>query len=295
MAIRDQGYKPYEGDLGKGSHPIWVIASTYAKLYWSHLRTKLLFIVLMIVPVLFAVGSFAERMVSKVFGQGGGDSVSGVFEYYFGLTEVWMLALMLAASGCGVVADDMRYRTIQLYFSKPIQKVDYILGKFGSLVLIGGLVTLLPYTFIAALRILFYLPKENFSDVLYKVGMLGVFNVALVVLFSSMVMALSCLTRRAGYVVLAWLGTLLVPSVVSSVVGVVKPEADWSDLLSIAGNLKAALRNLVEYTGEGVPGQEVIAEVPEYMVWGPWGIVALLLVGAYSIIYWRTSKLEGIA
>jgi hypothetical protein len=296
MAIRDQGYKPYEGDLVGGPSPIWTVAVTHLGLYWSLLRTKLLFIFLMIVPVMYLVLSFAEQVFSKMFGQGGdGGKISGLYEYSFGYLEIWMLALMLAASGCGVVADDMRYRTIQLYFSKPLQKFEYILGKFFSLVMLGSLVTWLPFLLVGVVRVLIYLPKDNLTEVLWNLGALGLFNLALVGVFSLMVMALSCLTTRTGYVVLAWLGSLLVPSVIATIVGLVRRGEEWPQLLSVVGNLDVALKRLVGYEGLPLPGQLAADAPPEYTLWVPWLVLAALVGGALAIINWRTSRLEGIA
>lgn len=296
MAIRDQGYKVYEGDLSAGSSPIWVVASTHMGLYWSLLRTKLLFIFLMIVPVLFLVFTFAEQLFTKMFGGSGGASkITGLYEYSFGYLQIWMLALMLAAAGCGVVADDMRYRTIQLYFSKPIRKIDYILGKYLSLIMLGSLVTLVPYLIVGGVRALLFIPRDTFGEVLTNLAALGGFNLVLLALFSAMVMALSCLTSRTGYVVLAWLGTILVPSVVATIVGLIRKDDPWPVMLSVVGNLDVGLKKLVGYQGLPVPGQLQPEPPPEYMTWAPWVILALLVAGALAIINWRTSKLEGIA
>jgi ABC-2 type transport system permease protein len=296
VAIRDQGYKVYEGDLSAGSSPVWVVASTHMGLYWSLLRTKLLFIVLMIVPVLFLVFTFAEQLLTKMFGQGGGAAkITGIYEYSFGYLQMWMLALMLAAAGCGVVADDMRYRTIQLYFSKPIKKTQYILGKYLSLLMLGSLVTLVPYVVVGAVRVLLFIPRDTFTEILTNLAALGLFNVVLLALFSVIVMALSCLTSRTGYVVLAWLGTILIPSVVATVTGLILKEEPWTVMLSVVGNLDVGLKKLVGYQGVPVPGQIQPEALPDYMTWSPWVILVLLAAGAVAIINWRTSKLEGIA
>ncbi len=298
MAIRDQGYTPYDGDLSKGTAPALVIATTGLSLYWGYLRTKLLFIVLMIMPVLFLVISFAERVFTKMFMGGAGaeaDKINGFYEYAFGYIEIWMLAILLAAAGCGVVADDMRHRTIQLYFSKPITRLDYVGGKFLSLVMLGGLVTLLPMVIIGLVRMVVFLPSTSFKGVAANIALLGLFNVILLVFMSLVVMALSCLTSRRGYVVLAFLGTILVPSVISTITSLVRKGEPWTDLLSLVGSLAVGLKVMVGYEGVPQPGELQAAGLPEYMSWAPWVVVATVALGACAIIHWRTGKLEGIA
>ena len=295
MSIRDQGYTRYEGDLTAGAPAFWVIATQGLGHYWGHLRTKLLFIVMLIVPVLFSIGTFAEQAMRKMFGGAGEEQVSGFFEYAFGVCEIWMVALVFAASGCGVIAEDMRHRTIQLYFSKPITRMDYVAGKFLSLVMLGSLVSLLPFVLVGTLRGLIYLPKPVFGEAFKNIALLGLFTLVLLVVFSAVVMALSCLTRRTGFVVLAWLGTLLIPSMVSTGVGLARKGEAWTELISIAGSLSTTLKVMVGYTGMQAPGELAAPALPEYMTWAPWAVLAALVIAAGSVIYWRTSKLEGIA
>jgi ABC-type transport system involved in multi-copper enzyme maturation permease subunit len=296
MGIRDQGYKLYQlNPEAPGSPPFWTIALSEWRLSWGLLRTKLLFIFLMIVPVVFMLLSFGDQLLQQFMGKGKDMRIEGLYEYAFGYLEVWMIALMMAASGCGVVADDMRYKTIQLIFSKSVTKADYIAGKLLALVMLGALVTVLPYLLVGGLRVLLYVPKDSFQDVLKSVGMLGVYQLLLVSFLAAVVMALSCLTYRKGYVVLTFLGALLVPSVISKIAELVYKGEPWTELLSVVGNLASSLKTLVGYKGlPQLPGAPV-EDLPAYMGWAPFAVLAALLVGAGAIIHWRTSKLEGIA
>ncbi len=298
MAIREQGYTAYKADLHSGGPAWWVLATNGFRLYWGLIRTKLLFIALMVFPVVFTIMTFAERLFASLMGaqQGAeGDKISGLFEYAFGYVEVWMLAIMLAAAGCGVIADDIRYKTVQLYFSKPIKLSDYIAGKFLSLVMLGSLVTLLPTAFISAVRLVVFSPSEQFKDIAQNTGALFAFNLTLLVVFPLIVMALSSLTRRSGYAVLSWLATILVPSVVATVVQVVRKGEEWPELLSIVGNLAVALQVMTGFSGIPDPTALTEPELPEYMTWVPWLVLASISAGAYAIVHWRTSKLEDIA
>lgn len=301
MAIRDQGYSLYDGDLSQGTAPALVIATNEFWLAWGYLRTKLLFIVMMVIPVLFIVVSFGERALTKFLlsGQAGAgveaDKISGFFDYSMGTVEVWMLAVMLAATGCGVIADDMRHRTVQLYFSKPITRVDYVLGKFLGLVFIGSLVTFLPLVMVMGVRLALFAPSDSFGVVAYNAGMLVVFSGALLVSFSLFVMALSCLTSQRGLVMLMWLGAMIVPKVVETIASAVRQGEDWTTLLSLSGALGSALQVMVGFEGLPDPGAVGSESLPGYLGWGAWGLIVVLVAASLGVIHWRTSRLEGIA
>jgi len=299
MAIRDQGYTRYEGDLTAGSPTWWVVASNGFSLQWAYVRSKLLLFPILFVFLLFVFATFGERVLTNYFMSGQPaaqpDEISGFYEFAFGYVQIWILALYFTASGCGVIAEDLRFKTIQLYFSKPITKTDYIVGKFMSLVMFGGLVTVLPTILVGGIRMMIFAPSESFGSVALKVGGVVAYDIVLLCLFSLIVMALSALTSRTGYVVLAWAGFMLIPSLVSTIVDLVRKGEEWPELLSVAGTMGLALQSLVDFKGIPQPGQLAPAPPPDYMMWAPWLIIVALGSAAVGVLYWRTSKLEGIA
>lgn len=297
MAIRDQSYTSYKGDRTQGSPNWWVVASNGLQLQWQYTRSKLLLVPILFVFVLFILVTFGERALTKTLGGGiGADAaeVSGMYEYWLGYLQVWVLALYFASSGCGVVAEDLRFRTIQLYFSKPLTRVHYLVGKFLSLFMLGALVTVLPTLVVVAVRMMVFVPSPSFSDVATKLATVVGYDVVMLAVMSLLVMALSSLTPRTGYVVLSWAGLILIPAVVATVVDLVRANEDWPELLSIPGTLGLALQSVLGYAGLPNP-QAPPVPLPEYMMWAPWAVIAGLVAGAIGIIYWRTSKLEGIA
>ncbi|MEO1266591.1 MAG: hypothetical protein AAFX99_00745 [Myxococcota bacterium] len=293
MAIRDQSYTDYTGDL-IGAPPAWVIAANDLRLYWSYRRTKLLFIGALFVMMPFVFGVLAERFLLGSLGVSR-DNTVGMLFHWMGAAQIWMCVAFFAGVACGVIADDVRYRTIQLYFSKPIRAVDYALGKFGALMLLGSLVTLLPSMLVGALRtgVLLAAGTEPKIAVLELVGLLG-FNVIMLAVLSLVLMALSSLISRTGYVVLAWLGVILIPSMVSTTVGFVRSGEPWTELLSLSGTLWRALDILVQYKGEPV-SEGVTDLLPSYMTWAPWPVLVVVVGIAVAAVAWRLSRMEGIA
>ena len=47
--------------------------------------------------------------------------------------QFFSVAILFMASGCGAVSDDLRHQTFQLFFSRPVERWEYTLGKFLGL------------------------------------------------------------------------------------------------------------------------------------------------------------------
>lgn len=74
-----------------------------------------------------------------------GAADAGFFYNYF--TAWWMTPLFLLTAvfvGAGLIANDRRTNALQIYLSKSIRTVDYLLGKGAAVATAVGLVTLAP-------------------------------------------------------------------------------------------------------------------------------------------------------
>lgn len=286
MAIHEQNYVRYEGNL-RENRAAWTIAWSGFRVFWSFTRTKLVLLVLWLMPVAAIIGVLLEyaarnsqlgAMAGAASAAPGGLAVAGFIQL-----QVFSLAILYMASGCGVIADDLRYRTFQLYFSKPLSKVEYALGKFMSLLLLGSTITLLPAALIGALRMAFF-ARTDFALAVAKqmgVGMLILTSALLVM--SSVVMGLSALTAHTRYVVLSWLGVLLVPVLLSTIVLLATEGNDMASLWSLTGNIWLVSKTLLTEEEVGVP---LLAPVGILLGLGGAGVGALAR---------RISRLEGVA
>jgi ABC-type transport system involved in multi-copper enzyme maturation permease subunit len=193
------------------------------------------------------------------------------------------LAVLLMASGAGVVSHDMRYNTLQLFFSKPIERWEYTLGKFVGLMVIGSTVTVLPAIGVGGLR----------TAMLYQHGMakavgidaaIGVgLSLMLTALLSMLMIGLSSMTRRTGLVILTFIGVLFFPPVASIILGLTVDNGDIAGLASLQGNLQMLSDVLVT---------DRTLEIP---VWSPGLLLAVVTGGAYGLHHWRLRSLEGVS
>ncbi|QDG52492.1 hypothetical protein FIV42_17630 [Persicimonas caeni] len=288
MAIHEQNYVSYDGPLDDGGG-WWIFARATFGLAWSLKRTKLLLFLLWI-PVLITLGlvfveyGVRENMPSLQALAGKGEEGLGAGAVTFVLQmQFFSAALLMMASGCGAIAEDLRYRTFQLYFSRPVERWEYILGKFLGISMLCSLVTVVPAVLIGGLRAAYFY-RTDLAGPMIKQTLVGiVLSACIAAVVSSVVLGLSSLTRRTGYAVLGWIGVLFVPMVVAAIVGVASSGADTANLTHLAGNFWLLSQGLLDPSPPDVP---IIAPMLILVA-----VSGLALFG----IRWRVHKLEGIA
>lgn len=281
MAIIDQSYVRYTGPMNEGS-AMWIIARMNARTMISFTRTKLMVLLSWLPAFLTLIALFAEFVFNSKTDPSKMPSL-GAVEFIIQLHTA-AVALLLLTSGCGIIADDLRYKVFQMYFSKPMSRMEYGAGKFLGLFALASLAGLVPVAPLALARIGLYAKSPILAEVAIQTGAaMGVLALATAAM-CLMVMGLSSLTTRTGYVVLAWLSVLVPPLVADVVVTIVAKEAIWSGLLSVWGNVGLLL--------EGLLGTEELGWVGW---WSP--ALALLLLGGVgaALTARRLSSIEGVA
>lgn len=286
MAIHEQKYISYDGPLETG-RAWW----TFARMTFGmgiRLKRCWAMLVLLWIPVLFTLAAIfveygaREKMpqIQQMMGSSGmgAGGVSFVLQMQF-----YSAALLMMLVGCGAIAEDLRYQTFQLYFSRPVERWEYLVGKFMGLAGLCSLVTVLPGLLLGGVRAA-YFARTDLASAAFEQTAVGMgVSVGVTVLVCSIVLGLSSLTRRTGYAVLGFVGVLFVPQVISLIVGLSNPDADTASLLSLSGNIGLIMHSLLAETPPEIP---LVAPVAI--------LIAVTALGLYAM-YWRVHKLEGIA
>lgn len=287
MAIRDLSYTRYDGPL-RERYAWAVIGWSGFVTYWRFWRTKLTLLAVWLVPLLFSLALIAEYALQNSQLAQLAESTSigaGPISLYLQI-QVFSLALVFAANGCGIISDDLRHRTIQLYFSKPITRVDYALGKYLALFLQGTAAVLLPAALLGSLRTAFYARTEFVFDILLMHIKAMLLAVLLVAVMSAMVIGISSLTRRTGYAVLAWITVLFIPMILQVITAVVSEGSPLASLWSLPGLIGLASQIFLQ-------GADAVSDsVP---LWSPFLVLAALFSAGIAALAWRLNRLQGIA
>jgi ABC-2 type transport system permease protein len=238
MPIFDQGYQHWSGQLSGHAwrwlaitqHGVRVaLSNTWNRsvLYLAFLPAVILAFVLclwslverqsdLIASVLPLLSSFLDRPI-----------IAGPRDYrveiwtlcysYFLLTQLRVSMLLILLVGPNLISQDLRLNALPLYFSRPLRRIDYLLGKLGVIVAVLGMVIIVPSIVAYILGIAFSLDITTLRDTFGI--LLGSITYGLVIAVSAgtLILALSSLARSSRYVVLMWLGVWFVSGTIAGI------------------------------------------------------------------------------
>jgi ABC-type transport system involved in multi-copper enzyme maturation permease subunit len=163
-----------------------------------------------------------------------GFEVNSGFFAEFLYQQTFFVMIVTILTGAGLIANDRRSGALELYFSKPVSRVDYLLGKFVTVSFYCSLVTLFPALILFFAKVLL---SENMSFFTryYWVPfcILGYF--LLVSLFvSGLVLALSAIGRGARFAGIGFFAIIWFSDVVKGILSSIPKAA----AVSISSNLE---------------------------------------------------------
>lgn len=143
---------------------------------------------------------------------------------YFLHAELWFSMILVLLVGPGLISQDLRFNALPLYFSRPLRRRDYFLGKLGVIVVLLGLVTIVPALVAYILGLLFSLDLTILRDT--SGILLASISYGLIIAVSAgvLVLALSALSRNSRYVALMWLGIWFVGGIIGTSLQAVDSE-----------------------------------------------------------------------
>jgi ABC-2 type transport system permease protein len=255
--IHNIGYRKYDGPrLGRAYARRSLFAQSLRGAYGlgRSAKSKVLPMILlgvMCVPALIIV---AVAVVAK-------SSTLGVDYTRYAIIMQLVIALFVASQAPQSVSRDLRFRSIPLYFSRPIERADYVLAKYGAMASALFVLTALPLVLLYAGALL---AKMDFSEQTEGFAQ-GVASVALLsLLFGGIGLLLAALTPRRGFGVAAVIAVLFISYGAVTTVQAVAWGTDntgavtWLGLFSpitlIDGVQTAFLGATTSFPGDAGPG-----------------------------------------
>ncbi|MFE0640483.1 ABC transporter permease [Streptomyces sp. NPDC058877] len=283
--IHNIGYRSYDGPrLGRSSARKSLFSQSLRGAYGLGRSAKskvlpMLLFAIMCVPALIIV---AVAVVTK--------QTELLIEYteYALLLQV-VIGIYLAAQAPQSVSRDLRFRTVPLYFSRPIERVDYVLAKFAAMASALFVLTAAP---LLILWIGSLLAKMDFAEQTRMFGQGLVSVVLLSLLLGGIGLVMAALTPRRGFGVAAVIAVLTISyAAVMTLMGIAhatdhQGAIAWLGLFSpmtlIDGVQSAFLGAPTDFPGGEGPGAGV-------------GVVYLLVVlaviaGCYGVLMRRYRK-----
>ncbi|MEE4420840.1 ABC transporter permease [Streptomyces bugieae] len=213
-SIHNIGYRHYDGPrLGRAYARRSLFSQSLRGAYGlgRSAKSKVLPMLLFAVMCLPAAIMVAVAVFTKA-----GSLPVGYTRYAIYLQAV--IGLYLAAQAPQSVSRDLRFKTVPLYFSRPIERGDYVASKFAAMASALFVLTAAP---LLVLYIGALLAKMDFLDQTkgFAQGLVSV--VLLSLLFAGIGLVVSALTPRRGFGVAGVIAVLTIPyGAVSAVQGI---------------------------------------------------------------------------
>jgi ABC-type transport system involved in multi-copper enzyme maturation permease subunit len=153
-----------------------------------------------------------------------------------------LIFLTVIYAGAGMICNDFRNNLMEVYFSKPFNWKDYVLGKFAALLAIGMGLLALPALVMATAHVLF---KPEMSSLLESLRLsipIVVFSLMIVATSAAGVLASSSLVNSSRFAAVAIFMVLVVTSTLPVVIALLMQEENY---LALA--LPVTANNVGEY------------------------------------------------
>jgi len=204
--IREKGYSHWDGALEERRFPWWPITRTGIQLAFRRKHFKFFFSVSFLPAVVFLVGVYiSERIEDFKFMIQGPENIIKInpafFKTYF--TNDFLLFLMvmlLVFSGAGLIADDLKHNALQLYFSRPIGKKDYFLGKAAVIFFFILVLTLVPGLVLFFMKLVFSGNFKLLTGYPWLLPAIIGYSALLTIFFAFYTLLLSALSKNRRYV-----------------------------------------------------------------------------------------------
>ncbi len=275
MSIKEKGYTHWEGEF-RDSLLRWKPITRYGiKLAFRRRFFKFLFFsTLAPALVTLAMIYVSERLSDFAFLTRDADAVSFLeinpvffMRYFNGGWLLFMVIILLVFCGAGLIADDLKHNSLQLYFSRPLTQTDYFLGKASVIVFFLSLVTLVPGLMFVIMKLLFAGDFQFLRQYPWlPLSVIG-FSLFITVFFTFYTLLLSAINKNSRYVAVLIFGIYFFSDIIFNIFhGIFRNP--YFALFSIEKNLQQV-------------GAVIFGQDPQFEI--PW-LLSFLAIGALCVL-----------
>jgi ABC-type transport system involved in multi-copper enzyme maturation permease subunit len=206
MTIREKGYIHWDGVLRERKFAWWPITWLGIKLSFKKKYFKFLYFGSFIPALVFLVGIYvSERIEDFKYMVRGTPKLLEVnpayFKTYFtGDFLLFIMVMILVVSGAGLISDDLKGNSLQLYFSRPLEKRDYLVGKGAIILFFLLLLTAVPGLLFILFKLLFSGSFQFIASYPWLIVSVIVYSLVVSLFFCFYTLLLSALSKNRRYV-----------------------------------------------------------------------------------------------
>jgi len=204
--IQEKGYGHWDGRLIERRLPWWPITRTAIRMAFRTRHFKFFFSGAFIPAIVYLVGIYvSERLDDFRFMIKGSEKFlvinPGYFKSYLtGDFLIFMMVLLMVFSGAGLIADDLKFNALQLYFARPLKKKDYLLGKAAVVGFFVLLLTLIPAVLFIIFKLIFSGNFEFLTSYPWLPASIAGYSLLITAFFACYTLLLSALSKNRRYV-----------------------------------------------------------------------------------------------
>jgi len=180
------------------------------------------------------------------------------------------IGLLGVFGGASLIADDLKHNALQLYLSKPITWVDYLLGKVGVMVALITSITLIPAVLLLVEHLFLVEDLTFFAENYWILGSILLYSLVIIVPCSLLIVTLSSLTSNGRYAAIG-LGAVLLGT-----------PLIYEMLREITHSSKVAMISI--WANFDILGAKLFGLQPSYASHWIWSL--LVLVGLVALCVW---------
>lgn len=235
MPVYEQSYRHWEGVLNEHAHTWLVIARNGIRLLWR--RWMIILVILAYIPFVVRV---AQIYLVSGFGfsinQLGKEAakylqVDPFFFENFIHGQSFFIILVILLAGSGLIAIDKKHNALQLYFSKPLTKWEYLSGKFAILSFYIGLVSFLPAFLLFSIRILVADNLDFLRQNYWILFSISGYFILMVIVLGGLMLALSSLGKSPRFAGIGFFAVLGISDIIKKIFSSI-PEAGAISLIA---------------------------------------------------------------
>ena len=237
MPIHDQGYRRYEGRREAHGHT-WLVITRAGIM--ERLRERKFLGLLLFAWLPFLVRSVQLYVASNYPQASFLNATPAMFRDYLSQQGVFVFFITLYV-GSGLIANDRRANALQIYLSKPLTRVDYVVGKLSTLLIFLTFVTWVPGILLLLMQILFAGSLAFLKANLFLFPAITVYSAVAVLMSAFTMLALSSLSKIRRFVAVMYAGLIFFTAAMYQALRGITGSRAWlfispGDVLDVIGN-----------------------------------------------------------
>jgi ABC-2 type transport system permease protein len=270
MPIHDQGYRHYLGQRAPVGRAWWVIAQ-------SHIMTAIKyrpFLALMFVAFVPFVFRAVQIYVASTNLQVAEFLAATPETFREFLAQQRLFVFLITIGQAGLIADDRRTNALQLYLSKPLTRVEYVLGKLVPPLVYVLAVTLVPALLLLLLQIIFAGSLTFLRANIFLLPAITLYSLIQALLSAFAILALSSLTKSRRFVSIMYAGVIFFTAAMYQALRGITTSRKWAVISP--GEMLDVIANAI-FRGRTEPSVPVYVAV----------IVVFVIIGIAMLILER--------